>query len=1131
MNKKILTFIISIYFFINICFSQDYLFTRYNVEDGLSQCVIKCIFQDSEGYIWFGTQNGLNKFNGYEFETFQYVPGDTGTISDGWIYSISEDAKKNLWTATRKGLNRYNKYTHKFISYKNISDNSTSIYNDVVSGVCFGKNGIIANTPPILNIYNETKNNFIRINTGLEYDENVPDENLPVITDKEGMIWIASKKGLAVYEPLSKKIIVHKNIPNDNNTISHDHITDLYEDKLGNIWIGTENGLNLYNKKKKKFKRFFYNKQSENSLESNFVSSIIKDKEGNLWVGTTGSGLYKIKINGNSYKFENFKNTESPSSISNNFVISLYIDRSNILWIGTFNGINKIDLKKKKFNIIKKSSSINSVELSDNVIASVFKENKTKTWIGTWGNGLNIYNNKTKKVKLFSTNSNDNNYKISNDFVHVIFRDKQQNFWIGTRNGIDIFDKNKNKFVGINEFFNLKNVPDFRNIRINHILTDHKENIWVATQNGLYKINIEKDSYIRFSEKTGDISDNLIYEILESVDKKIYIATMGGLDVYNPADNSFLHYRNNTDSVNSLCDNFTISLCEDSYGNIWIGTQSGVTRLNPDTHNFTYFTEKDGMAVEVIYEILNDNNNNIWIATGRGLYMFDTEKNMFNTYKIEDGLQSLEFNTACHKSKTGELFFGGMQGLNYFYPDSIKNYNYIAPIVITSLEKTNDNGKKQIYINQEHTVELTYKDFEFTIKFAALDYTNPKKNLYAYKMYGVSEKWINLDNRNFVSFTNLPPGKYIFNVKGTNSDGVWNKKEASITVIIAPPWWKTKYAYAIYLLTIICLIALIIRLREKKLISDKLVLERKVIERTEELTQQKEVIEKNHTEITDSINYASRIQNALLPSENILLQYFTKSFVFYRPKEIVSGDFYWFKKIKENIIFAVADCTGHGVPGAFVSMLGISFLNEIVRRTEIKKASDVLEEMRKQVKESLKQTGKYNDTKDGMDIALCSINTETGILQYAGAYNPLYIIFNDDKKNERITELKKKSKIKIHKLSHKKNQINTETNNKELIEIKANRQPIAIYAKEKPFTNNVLKLEKGDILYLFSDGYIDQFKEITEERYKSRRFKNLILSIADKPMHKQKQCIENEFERWKGNSEQIDDVLVIGVKV
>ncbi len=1135
MNKN-LSVILLVLFFQSV-FSQEYTFERYNVQEGLSQSVVKCSFQDNEGYLWFGTQDGINRFDGYDFLKSKRIIGDSASLSDNWIYDLFQANDENIWIGTHKGLNVYNKHKNTFKSYVNVQGDLNSIYNNNVVGITADKSGnIIANTPPYINIFDKNNNNFKRINTGIEPDHGISDENVPIIADKEGLIWIASTRGLSVYNPKNEDIKNYRYVDGKNKTISHNNITALYEDNKGNIWIGTQNGLDIFNKKKNTFSHFYNNTDSLNTISNNYIRSILQDENGDMWIGTNGGGLNKLVKGKKSTQFTNFQNNQRSNSLSNNIVLSLYQDRSGVLWVGTINGLNKVDLKKKKFKLYKNSNSVNTINLSSNTIASIYKQNDRKIWIGTWGTGLNIYNRETGNVELYSTTQVGKKH-LTNDFIHVIFKDKKENMWIGSRNGIDIHNSENKSFVGIREFFDLHSIPSFRNFRINHIFTDYKGIIWIASHNGLHKLDIENDTYKHFTKENSGICDNLIYEIFEDHKNNIWITTANGLDVFNQTDETFKHYTHDPKGGNSICDNFTVTVCEDKSGKFWIGTQSGICRLNTKYDKFRYYSENDGISDAVVYEIISDKNDNIWIATGRGLYMFDYKENKIKPFDLDDGLQSMEFNTACHISDDGEMFFGGMEGLNYFYPDSITNINYIPPIVITSIERTNNSGKEIIYQDSLNIINLSHEDFEFTIKFSSLDFTNTSKNKYAYKMVGVSNKWNEIGNQRFKSFSGLPSGTYTFYVKGTNTDGIWNEEGIAITIIINPPWWKTKYAKAFYLIILIVGITLVIKLRERKLLKEKTLLERKVKERTEEIRHQKELIEESHQEITDSINYASRIQAAMLPLDSDVREYFNEHFIIYKPKEIVSGDFYWIKNINDYLVIAAADCTGHGVPGAFVSMLGISYLNEIVRRKDISQASQVLDALRHQVKESLHQTDKASETKDGMDIALCVINRNTNELQYSGAYNPVYIIIEDrDEKalKERLRQFENNEKIRIQSFIPDINGIDETANKKKpkaLIEFKADRQPIAIHSLEKPFTNFKIQLQKGDKLYMFSDGFADQFNGITGEKFKVKRFKGLLLRISEKSIKEQEKDFEKTFMKWKGDSEQVDDLLLLGFEL
>jgi signal transduction histidine kinase/ligand-binding sensor domain-containing protein len=810
--------------------------------------VVNCLFQDSRGYIWIGTQNGLNKFNGYTFESFSTNPTDTNSISNNWIYSIDEDREGNLWIGTKGGLNRFIPSRKKFerINYKTGYIHNVTDY--IYDAVCSFNGTVIINTPPVLTIYNPENKEFKHYYSDLEYDGAVKDNIIPVIEDFEGLIWIGSTRGLTCFDRNTQKFRYYFKDENNSNSISDNNITALYEDKKGNIWIGTSNGLTRYSKATKSFTRFFYQHGNSISLINNFIRAIVEDKAGHIWFGTEGGGLTKMILQGkDQVLFDNL--TSDHNGLSHNIVLALMIDKTENLWIGALQGISKTDLKKRKFQLYRRDNSPYSVDLLGNVIASIFKDDDDLLWIGNWGQGLNIFNRKTGEVKHFSSGQVNNSY-IPNDFVHVIFKDDHKRIWIGTRDGIFIYNKEKNGFMRFKDLFPNENLPSFKGIRIYMIIQDKNRNYWIGTQNGLFKINLTTFTTETFSVEASDehtIGSNLIYCLLEDRDGLIWIATLNGIDIYHPDSKKITHYQKIPGSTNALCDNFVISLCEDHNGDIWIGTSSYVNKFVKKDSVFIYYSQENGLPSNRIFEIVEDSRKNIWFATGNGLSKFDTATGKFRTYTVEEGLQGLEFNLrASYKGKDGEIFFGGMNGFNSFYPDSFNDNPFIPPIVITSLYKSKGSIKEYLEVENTDQIILSYNDYNFTIEFAALEFTNPGNNRYAYKMEGISDEWIDIGNRRFVPFSNLSPGEYILRVKGSNNDGKWNETGTSLKIIIRPPWWKSTLAYIAYFLTIILLIILFIKRREKNLVRARDLLEEKVRERTARIEKQKaEIISKN----------------------------------------------------------------------------------------------------------------------------------------------------------------------------------------------------------------------------------------------------------------------------------------------
>jgi len=610
-----------------------------------------------------------------------------------------------------------------------------------------------------------------------------------------------------------------------------------------------------------------------------------------------------------------------------------------------------------------------------------------------------------------------------------------------------------------------------------------------------------------------------------------------------------------------------ISINEDDKGNIWLGTElKGVIRLNPDMSYNNYGIKKGLPALErnkVFYF-----NNDVVIATQKGLFSYNSNIDKFEKYKgfgekyyssdtevkniyfenenkfyitLVNSETNLEFiekvsisqdrivtiNDIPFKRLHGngfqEITFEGnndvwiaASGAVYNYNESLEdNYtNYFYSIVreakigidsvIFSGTFYDDTSSLKVTLHQPSELNkvVDYKDNSFNFYYSSPFF--PTKELkYSYMLKGYEEEWSAWSPKNEKEYTNLNKGAYTFMVKSRNIYG-YESETSEFKFTIKPPWYQTTVAYLFYFIVAIFVVVIIVKIYTRRLELEKIRLEQIVKERTEEVVKQKDEIEAQRDEIsdknrsiTDSIEYAKRIQTAILPSNEYAEKILPEHFILFRPRDIVSGDFYWMTKKDNRLVIIAADCTGHGVPGAFMSMLGVSFLNEIVNRHEVSSSGEILNNLRADIKKTLGQEGKEGEAKDGMDIALCIVDFDNLKMQYAGAYNPLYIFRNN-----------------------------------ELIEYKADRMPIGIYVKEKEsFTNNDIDLQKGDVFYLASDGYQDQFGGEDGRKFKTKNYKQLLLDIHQKPMAEQKEILNNTIDKWRGKWEQVDDIIILGVRV
>jgi len=832
---------------------QQLQFSHYGVADGMSQSEILCLFQDSEGYIWVGTQNGLNKFDGYSFEHFFNDPADIHTISNNWIFDIAEDQDGMLWIGTKGGLNKYDKHTGRFSTVSLAHDRSGSD-SSFIYGLAVDESHMYINQSSTLSVLDLNTGAIKSYRNTFETGGALYDKGFPALKCRNGMIWIGSVNGLCHFNPEEQKFTYFHPGEAGTKSISNGHITSLLEDKKGNLWIGTEDGLNIYHPGSGQINQYRNEPNRPASLSHNYVQTMLQDHQGNIWIGTDGGGLNLctgISPDG-TLEFSHFRNqADNGNFIGHDIVLSLVEDRSQNLWIGTLAGLDKTDLKKKSITSYEKSNYPNSIDLLDNVIASVFVDEDHRLWVGTWGKGLSMVD-RTANTSVHYLAESPGERHIPENHIHVIFKDSQSRIWLGTRSGVSIFHRPDQRFIPVEQYFDAPDFNHFRNIRVYCILETSDGRFWIGTGNGIYILDTEtRETTIIRDDSDGPltISRNLVYSLLEDSHGEIWIAASNGLDRYDPSTKLMTHYANDPGSANSLCDNYTISLCEDREGHIWIGTSVGISRFNKSDSSFTNFSTEDGLPSNIIYNIIEDDNGHLWFATGMGLAMLNPDPASDDAFMVVDELLGREFNIkAVHKSEQGELFFGTMDGLISFHPDSLTDNKFIPPVAITSFEKENNGIRQELNVYADE-IDLSHKDYSFTIEFSALDYTNPSKNRYSYKMEGISDHWIEIGTRRFVPFTNLPQGRYAFHVRGTNNDGVWNQEGASIQITIHPPWWRSKYAYAGYALALIVLIILIIRLREQRLVREKKVLEEGIRERTTEIARKNVFLEEQKEEI------------------------------------------------------------------------------------------------------------------------------------------------------------------------------------------------------------------------------------------------------------------------------------------
>ncbi|MCD4737374.1 MAG: response regulator [Bacteroidales bacterium] len=823
-------------------------FEQIDIRQGLSSNAVYCILQDRKGFIWFGTEDGLNKYDGYKFTVFTVGYEGDKFVSNTRINALFEDKHGYIWLGTDGGgLNRYDPGKEIFTHYFANPNDPNSLSDNKVTSICEDQDGILwvgtANGLDRVGADNDKESLYFQNNKHDPDNPNSLNNNriFCLFVDHENNLWIGTEEGgLNLLTPenrsINNPIFLHFNAnPNIPFSLSNNAVVTISEDMNRTLWIGTMDGLNKVirygDNDSLKFINYKHDPNDPNSLSNNKVYSILEDQTGNIWIGTIGGGLNRMlhdtTNDPNEYRFITYKyDPLNTASIFTDAVFALYESRSGIIWFATNNaGIGKIDPKITKFRQYKHNPN-NQNSLSNNVVKAIHEDKTGNIWLGSWGGGLSSFNPETGTNKHYRLEWN-NPKTISHDIVQTICEDYKGRLWIGTiGGGLNMFDPKTESFTIYKHRYGDKNSLISNDIW--RLVASHdKSAIWIGTYEGLDKFDMETGRFTHFVNDLNDqnsLSFNDIRTLYEDEAGTLWVGTAGGglnklINSTGDIPFKFITYINDPDNPESLSNNSVFSIYKDSSDILWIGTLGGgLNKFDTKTEIFTHYRKSDGLANDVIKGMLKDNNGFLWISTTNGLSKFDTKTGEFNNYTVNDGLQDNIFNLgSCCKTKNGELFFGGVNGVNAFYPGLIKDNPFIPPVFITDFKIFNQSilvgqeldGKIILdkAIDETKEIYLKYKHKVISFEFSALSYTSPEKNQFAYTLEGVDESWNYTDYKGrSVTYSNLSPGTYTFKVKASNNDRIWNNEGTSLKIIIVPPLWKTPWAFLIYILAIIILL-------------------------------------------------------------------------------------------------------------------------------------------------------------------------------------------------------------------------------------------------------------------------------------------------------------------------------------
>jgi signal transduction histidine kinase/ligand-binding sensor domain-containing protein/DNA-binding response OmpR family regulator len=793
-------------------------FGHLTTNDGLSQSTILSMFQDTRGFMWFGTLDGLNKYDGYKFTLYRNDPKDSSSLSYNIVKSINEDSAGNLWIGTLGGgINRFNRETENFTRYMHDKNNPQSLSSDLISYLFIDKNDDIwaGTSNGGLNLFEVKKNRFTHFVHNDEDLQSISDDDVRAIyQDDQQNIWVGTNQGgLNLLDKITNKFVRFQHDDKNDKSLSYNSIWSIWEDKRKNLWIGTYGGgLNLLNRETKEFKHFKKEPANKNSLCHNVVVTLGEDDQGNLYIGTENGGL--SIFNPLTNKFSNYTTDEGDiHSLSSNSINSIFNDAKGNMWIGTFNGaINFVNQDAGKFVHYRHNPFVNS--LSNNKVLCIREDSKGNMWIGTDGGGVNLFD---KRSNVFTTYKHEegNKNSICGDYVLGVYEDSDENLWIGTwADGITVFNRKKNTFKHFKH--DPENSKSLSSNNCWNFFEDSDHTMWVGTLGGgLNRYNKKDDTFTRFLSDNANpysIGSNKVYSIYEDRNGDLLVGTdEGGLNIFNKKNQHFTKYKND-ENKNSISNNSVDCIYEDKEGNLWLSTDAGLNYFDRKKNHFTTYLRKDGLPNEVVHGILDDDKGNLWISTNKGISKFNIKHKTFKNYTTVDGLQEDEFKEEAYcKSKSGEMYFGGINGFNEFFPDSVKDKPFDPPIVFTNFQIFNQEvpisddssvSPLQESINETKSLTLSYQQSVVSFEFASLNYTVPQKNKYKYMLEGFDNDWNFIGNKHAATYTNLDPGHYIFKVKGLDNEGNWSHRTASIVITITPPFWLTWWFKTLSVLSI-----------------------------------------------------------------------------------------------------------------------------------------------------------------------------------------------------------------------------------------------------------------------------------------------------------------------------------------
>ncbi len=1133
--------------------SQTISFEHYSLDEGLSQSTVFVIHKDRRGFMWFGTESGLNRFDGYQFTTFKNLAFDSTSISNNNIRAICEDDSGYLWIATNGGgVNRYDWRTEKFLRFRNNPLDPASLSHDIVPAIFFDKmNSLWAITAAGgLDRYDAVHNRFVRYrhdplnekglnhnaifsvhlsrqgdriwvgtHAGLNYYDRDLDvfisyqpnareaswtsvRNIYEAKTEPGKLWISAgfpdnvsgRGGIYQLDIETGSVKHFSNRPGDPFSLPTNNIFGAFEDAGGDLWLLSDRGLLRLDRQTGRCRQFLPDPEHP-AAPQNSLRAINETRAGLLIMVTNSFDGFWI-FDRSSERFSHYEHDDAvPGSLSNNEIISAYEDSTGVLWLGNnTGGLNKLEFYASKFNRYGAEPG-NENSLSSPLVRAICQDREGFLWVGTSRTGLHRYNQDRQKVRHYHFAADDPT-SLSNDNIWALCEDHEGVLWVGTfGGGLNRLDRGRDHFERFQ--FDPQDTTSLSDNTVRVIFEDSQNRLWIGTEfGGLDCYDRERRIFTRFDNGTADRGNGSIRAIAEDKAGRLWIGTFGsGLERMDTKAGARISYRNNSQDTTSLSSNFIQSIYIDRSDVLWIGTfGGGLNRFDPRQGRFVHFTELNSeLPDNVIYAVLGDEQDNIWCSSNRGLSCYDPRKKSFHNYDVYHGLQSKEFNgQAGFRSKSGEIFFGGINGFNAFFPGQVTNNPYPPQIVITGLKLFGEpipiaaNSILKYHIAAMKEVELSHKQNDLTFEFVALHYNQPLQNRYAYLLENYDEKWRMAGTQRTATYTNLNPGKYRFRVIGRNSDGVWNKQGASISVVIHPPWWKTTVAYILFAVLLVSSALAFYRYQHARVVKREQV--KAQIQNAELRAQaaeaQARAVQAENERQSHELEEARRLQLSMLPKRLPEVPNLDIA-VYMETATEVGGDFYDFRLAPDGqLTVAIGDATGHGLKaGTMVSV----FKGLFTAYGANGKAGDFFEICTQTIRQM--HLGNLY-----MALTLAKIKDSQVSISCAGM-PPFYLFRQATGKVE---------------------------------EIILKGMPLGAFA-DYPYQQTEKTLEEGDALLLLSDGMAETFND-ENEIFDYPRVKTAFEKIGHLEVEEIIRRLQGIVKEWRKSRDLYDDVTFVVLK-